>query len=181
MWTRVSAVQLVGTTGRLNCRPSAFLLTKCDQKIGLQFAHSRANPAGACRNITQTAYATFKAWFDTTGIANREWVKITEDTEPFPGAPQHYWGLMSDGDEFPYCSTNYADAFFVVDAGPASGGGGQARGGGSCCPSGSGCCCDAGPLLPCRAPRDAVPLRGPSRSRGLHWTAAGLRSKDAAC
>ena len=52
--------------------------------------------------LTQTAYATFKAWFDTTGAANRKWMKIAEDTEPFPGAPPHYCGLMSDGDELPY-------------------------------------------------------------------------------
>ena len=75
--------------------------------------------------LTQTAYATFKAWFDTTGAANREWMKITEDTKPFPGVPQHYWGLMSDGGELPYFSANYADAFFGVNAGPASGGGGR--------------------------------------------------------
>ena len=30
--------------------------------------------------LTQTAYATFKAWFDTTGAANRKWMRITEDT-----------------------------------------------------------------------------------------------------
>ena len=53
-------------------------------------------------------------------------MKITEDTVPFPGIPQHYWGLMSDGDELPDFSTNYADAFFGVNAGPASGGGGRA-------------------------------------------------------
>ena len=64
--------------------------------------------------LKQTAYATFKAWFDTTGAANREWMKITEDTKPFPGVPQHYWGLMSDGDELPDFSANYADAFFGV-------------------------------------------------------------------
>ena len=58
--------------------------------------------------------------------ANREWMKITEDTEPFPGVPPHYWGLMSDGDELPDFSANYADAFFGVNAGPASGGGGRA-------------------------------------------------------
>ena len=76
--------------------------------------------------LKQTAYATFKAWFDTTGAANREWMKITEDTKPFPGVPPHYWSLMSDGDELPYCSANYADAFLGVNAGPASGGGGRA-------------------------------------------------------
>ena len=31
--------------------------------------------------LTQTAYATFKAWFDTTGAANRKWMRITEDTK----------------------------------------------------------------------------------------------------
>ena len=30
--------------------------------------------------LTQTAYVTFKAWFDTTGAANRKWMRITEDT-----------------------------------------------------------------------------------------------------
>ena len=29
--------------------------------------------------LTPSAYATFKALFDTTGVANRDWMKITED------------------------------------------------------------------------------------------------------
>ena len=57
-----------------------------------------------------------KPGFDTTGAANREWMKITEDTVPFPGVPPHYLGLMSDGDELPDFSTNYVDAFFGVNA-----------------------------------------------------------------
>ena len=28
-------------------------------------------------------------------------MKITDDTEPFPGIPPHFWGVMSDGDELP--------------------------------------------------------------------------------
>ena len=39
MWTRVSAVQLVRTTGRLKCRPSRFFISKSGQKFGLQFVH----------------------------------------------------------------------------------------------------------------------------------------------
>ena len=37
--------------------------------------------------------------------------------------PAHHchWGLMSLGDELPYFSTNYAEAFFGVDAGPCGG------------------------------------------------------------
>ena len=53
-------------------------------------------------------------------------MRITEDTEPFPGVQPHYWGLMNDGDELPDLSTNYTDAFFGVDAGLASGSGGRA-------------------------------------------------------
>ena len=29
--------------------------------------------------LTPSAYATFKAWFDTTGLSNSDWMKITED------------------------------------------------------------------------------------------------------
>ena len=29
--------------------------------------------------LTPSAYATLKAWFDTTGVAYRDWMKITED------------------------------------------------------------------------------------------------------
>ena len=58
-------------------------------------------------------------------------MKITGDTKPCPlsrrpTAAEHYWGLMSDGDELPDFSANYADAFFGVNAGTASGGGGRA-------------------------------------------------------
>ena len=39
MWTSVSAVQLVLTTGRLKCRTSRFFLSKSGQKFGLQLVH----------------------------------------------------------------------------------------------------------------------------------------------
>ena len=54
-------------------------------------------------------------------------MKITEDTEPLPGVTQHFWGVMSDGDELPEFTPGYADALFGVDASgcPASGGGGR--------------------------------------------------------
>ena len=48
-------------------------------------------------------------------------------TENRPGVTQHFWGVMSDGDELPKFTPGYADAFFGVDTSgcPASGGGGR--------------------------------------------------------
>ena len=76
--------------------------------------------------LSSCDYQSFSERFTKKGNNNRGWMKINEDTEPFPGVQPHYWGLMSDGDELPDFSTNYADAFFGVDAGPASGSGGRA-------------------------------------------------------
>ena len=52
-------------------------------------------------------------------------MKITVDTKQFPGVPQHFWDVMSDGDELLDFNPDYSDAFFGVDACPASGGGGR--------------------------------------------------------
>ena len=78
-------------------------------------------------SLQATDFKTFCEWFKRRGVANREWMKITEDTQPFPGVTQHFWGVMSDGDELPEFIPGYADAFFGVDASgcPASGGGGR--------------------------------------------------------
>ena len=59
------------------------------------------------------------------GNNNRKLLKITDDTEPFPGIPPHFGGVISDGQELPDFTPDYAKACFGVDAGPASGGGDQ--------------------------------------------------------
>ena len=41
-------------------------------------------------SLQATDFKTFCEWFKGGGVANREWVKITEDTEPFPGVTQHF-------------------------------------------------------------------------------------------
>ena len=76
--------------------------------------------------LSNCDYQSFSERFTEKGNNNREWMIITEYTEPFPCVPPHYWGLMSVGNELPDFSTKYADAFFGVDAGPGSGGGGRA-------------------------------------------------------
>ena len=70
-------------------------------------------------------YASFCKWFKKRGNTNKEWMKITEDTVPFPGVPPHFWGVMSDGDTLPDFTADHVNALFGVD-GPASGVGGQA-------------------------------------------------------
>ena len=70
-------------------------------------------------------YASFCEWFKKRGNTNKEWMKITEDTVPFPGVPPHFWGVMSDGDTLPDFTADHVNALFGVD-GPASGVGGQA-------------------------------------------------------
>ena len=44
---------------------------------------------------------SFCEWLKKRGCTNRDWMKITEDNEPFPGVPPHIWGVISDGDELP--------------------------------------------------------------------------------
>ena len=55
-------------------------------------------------------------------------MKITEDNEPFPGNPPHFWGVMSDGNKLPDFTPDYAEACLAVDAGPAFRDGGQSDG-----------------------------------------------------
>ena len=51
--------------------------------------------------LSDPDYHCFSTWFSQRGNNNRKWMKITDDTEPFPGIPPHFWGVMSDGDELP--------------------------------------------------------------------------------
>ena len=39
-------------------------------------------------------------------------MKITENTEPFPGVPPHFWGVMSDEDKLPDFTPDCADDVF---------------------------------------------------------------------
>ena len=38
--------------------------------------------------LSPSNYESFKTWFTSKGSTNREWMKITEDNEPFPGVPR---------------------------------------------------------------------------------------------
>ena len=75
--------------------------------------------------LSESECESFRAWFKKIGKGTGEWLRITQDNEPFPGVPPHFWVVMSDGDELPDFTPDYAEAGFGVDAGPASGGGGQ--------------------------------------------------------
>ena len=102
-------------------------------------------------SLQATDFKTFCEWFKWRGVAKGEWIKITEDTKPFPGVTQHFWGVMSDGDELTKFTPGYADAFFGVDASgcPASGGGGRTAAPAAATVPG------AAVILPCRRPRGA--------------------------
>ena len=58
--------------------------------------------------LSDPDYHCFSTWFSQRGNNNRKWMKITDDTEPFPGIPPHFWGVMSDGDELPDFTPDYA-------------------------------------------------------------------------
>ena len=75
--------------------------------------------------LSESECESFRSWFKKIGKGTGEWLRITQDNEPFPGVPPHFWVVMSDGDELPDFTPDYAEAGFGVDAGPASGGGGQ--------------------------------------------------------
>ena len=40
--------------------------------------------------LSSCDFQSFSERFTKKGNNNREWIKITEDTEPFPGVPPHY-------------------------------------------------------------------------------------------
>ena len=47
------------------------------------------------------------------GYTNRDRMKITKDNESFPGVPPHFWGVMSDDNELPNFTPDYAEAFIL--------------------------------------------------------------------
>ena len=115
--------------------------------------------------LSSCDYRSFSERFTKKGNNNRGWMIITEDTEPFPGVPPHYWGLRRRADRLLHklCRRLFWNR-------RRSRFGRRRPGSGSSGSNGSWRCCDACPRLPCRGPSGAVPRRGPSRGPGLLWS-----------
>ena len=111
--------------------------------------------------LSDPDYHCFRTWFSQRGNNNRKWMKITDYTEPYPGIPPNFWGVMSDGDELPDFTPGYAEACFGVDACPASGGGGQSAAAPAAATA-PGAAATPAPSFPAVDP--AAPIRGADRA-----------------